>query len=63
MKLKSCAFTTAYKGGYIHQLTDGTFSAQFKDKRSDLYFTKACKTFIGAQRFITQNQTYIKREY
>jgi len=62
MKLKSCAFTQAYKGGYVHQRTDGSFCAQFKDKRSDKYFTKECKTWIGAQRFITKNQQYIKRE-
>ena len=26
MKLKSCAFTKSYKGCYLHQRTDGTYS-------------------------------------
>ena len=61
MKLKSCAFTAAYKGGYIHQRTDGLFAAQFKDKRSDLYFTKEFKSWRACQLFITKNQAYINK--
>lgn len=56
----SCAITVKYKGGWIHQRTDGLFTAQFEDKRSNKYFTKEFKTFIGSQRFITKNQRYIK---
>lgn len=57
--MKTCSITIVYKGGYVHQNTDGTFTAQFKDKKSDKYFTKDFKTSIGAKRFITKNQQYI----
>lgn len=60
-KKMQSSITVSYKGGYIHQNTDGTFTAQFKDNKSDLYFTKEFKSFRACQLFITKNQEYIKR--
>ncbi len=48
MKLVSCAFTQSYKGCFIHQLTDGTFSWQDKHLVS-----RPAKSWRAAQLAIT----------
>jgi hypothetical protein len=50
MKLSSCAFTASYKGCYIHQLTDGTFTWQDRDLK-----VMQAKSWRSAQIAITRS--------
>lgn len=48
MKLQSCAITASYKGCWIHQRTDGSFSWQTSD-----YSVVKAKSWRAAQLAIT----------
>ncbi len=50
MKLQSCAFTASYKGYWIHQLTDGTFTWQSSD-----FTVRKASSWRAAQLAITRH--------
>ncbi len=48
--MQSCAFTASYKGCFIHQLTDGTFTWQSHD-----YRVRPASSWRAAQIAITRS--------
>lgn len=51
--LKSCAFTAPYKGCFIHQLTDGTFTWLSQDNK-----VTQVKSWRAAQLAITRHNAF-----